>query len=141
MRRVLTQVVVMGLVGLALAGCPKKEPVSAYDAKLLESARAAAEEEKRYQAEMAKEYSKSQEVKGECSREQDDCEDGFLCWDSYFCKADNKDQCSAYGDKRCHKLCTTDADCPSAMPRCQEQPIFSGSEQGVLQKLCVVKEK
>jgi hypothetical protein len=141
MKRILATMGLFVLLGLVVAGCPKKEPVSAYDANLLKSARAAAEEEKRYRAEMAKEYSNVQEAKGECSREQDDCEDGYLCWDSSFCKAGNKDQCSAYGDKRCHKLCATDTDCPSATPRCQEQPMFNGSEQGILQKLCMAKEK
>lgn len=141
MRRELALMGIVGLFGLIFVGCPKNEPVSAYDPKLLESARAAAEEEKQHQAEMAEANKKYQEKKGECSREQDDCEDGFICWDSYFCRAGNKDQCSAYGDKRCHKICKTDADCSSAMPRCQEQPMFNGSEQGVLEKMCVPKDK
>jgi hypothetical protein len=141
MKRILATIGLLGLLGLVLAGCPKKEPVSAYDSKLLESAKAAAEEEKRHQAEMAEQNKKYREKKGECSREQDECPDGFLCWDSFFCKADNKDQCSAYGDKRCHKTCNADVDCPSATPLCKEQPMFNGSEQGVMEKICVAKEK
>jgi hypothetical protein len=125
-----------------LAGCPKREqpPSSAYDPELLEAAREAAAdreaEERAYDEE-----NKVEETASECTREEGGCKKGFVCWDSYYCKGGFGDQCSASGDKRCHKLCTDDGDCPEKMPHCRTLPLFSGSDRGIEEKFCVGRRK
>ena len=128
------------IFAVIFCGCPGRSevPESAYDPELVEAAKAAAEAEKAARAEEAarqEEYAK--EVKGECDRETGGCEKGYICWDSWFCKHGFEDQCTAAGDKMCHKKCSDNSDCPEKMPFCREIPIFAGSEHGVLEKFCV----
>jgi hypothetical protein len=78
-----------------------------------------------------------EEEQGECDRETGGCRKGYICWDSRFCKHGFEDQCSAAGDKRCHKKCADNGDCPEDMPFCREIPLFSGSDRGILEKFCV----
>ena len=128
-------------VALLITGCPKRDdvPEYAYDPELLEAARAAREERERAdrEAEEAMRQQQEQEEKGECSRETGGCRAGYICYDSYFCKGGDKDQCSASGDKMCHKKCFDDNDCPSDTPYCREIAIFHGTERGILEKFCV----
>lgn len=133
------------LTGLSLwlSGCPKKEvvPESSYDPELLETAREVAGRENEVQQDASGDPDEG--VSGqptECTRDTGGCPDGSLCWDSWYCKQGRPDQCSAQGDKRCHKRCGDDDDCPEAMPRCIEKPIFKGSDRGVLEKFCVAGE-
>ncbi len=129
------------LISVATFACSNRDqpPESAYDTSTLESARALAkiraqEDEQNLQAQREQ---KAKAPKPECSRLTGGCAEGHICWDSHFCKQGFDDQCSAAGDKRCHKLCSFDGDCPEKMPHCQEKPIFSGSERGKLEKFCV----
>jgi hypothetical protein len=125
---------------LMVCGCPHRDevPESAYDPELVEAAKAAAEDERAAREAAASEQAEAaEEQKGECSRETGGCEKGYVCWDSWFCKNGFEGQCSAAGDKRCHKKCSTNAGCPQDMPFCREIPIFSGSDHGVLEKFCV----
>ncbi|MBW2699920.1 MAG: hypothetical protein JRF33_03790 [Deltaproteobacteria bacterium] len=128
----------MALMGLAfiISACPRREqpPKSSYDSDLMATA-----------AELAKDQSQptelpadppEEEVKGECDRLTGGCAEGFLCWDSWYCK-NAEDTCSGMGDKKCHKLCNNHSECPKAMPRCVEKPIFRGSDRGKLEKFCV----
>jgi len=103
---------------------------------LLKAAREAAAERKAADEESEVEGSQAATV-AECTRQEGGCKHGYICWDSYYCKLGSADQCSAAGDKRCHKLCSDDADCPQDMPYCRLKPIFSGSERGVEEKFCV----
>ncbi|MBN2494743.1 MAG: hypothetical protein JXR96_09155 [Deltaproteobacteria bacterium] len=123
------------------AGCPKRDqpPPTAYDPELLAAAQQAAEEDAAAQND-AGPSSNAAKAKPECDRERGGCAEGFLCWDSWYCKRGLEDQCSAAGDKRCHKRCETDADCPADTPRCVEKPIFNGSERGILERFCVSGE-
>ena len=135
-------VLAMGLM-FGVFGCPKKEqvPESSYDPELLAAAREAAAREE--QAANAGDDGSAETASGEeaeCNRDTGGCPDGSLCWDSWYCKQGRPDQCSAQGDKRCHKRCSDDSDCPEAMPRCIEKPIFKGSDRGVLEKFCVAGE-
>ncbi len=127
--------------GMIVCGCPHRDevPESAYDPELVEAAKAAAEAERkaREEAEQQQEEAAAEEVKGECSRDTGGCEKGYICWDSWFCKHGFQDQCTAAGDKMCHKKCSDNSDCPEKMPFCREIPIFSGSDHGVLEKFCV----
>ena len=132
------------LAALCVCGCPKRDqvPETAYDPDLIEAARAAQEEQEqaRREAERQAEFDKQrveEEEEGECSRDEGGCRGGYVCWDSYFCKSGDQDQCSQAGDKKCHKKCQYDVDCPSDMPYCREKPIFHGDERGVLEKFCV----
>ena len=127
---------------MIICGCPHRDevPESAYDPELVEAAKAAAEAERaaREAAEEEEaEAAAAAEVKGECNRETGGCKKGYICWDSWFCKHGFEDQCSAAGDKSCHKKCADNGDCPEDMPFCREIPIFSGSDHGVLEKFCV----
>jgi len=126
------------VVLLISGGCHPREqpPASAYDPALLEAAREAAAERKEADEESADESFRTTAV-AECTRQEGGCKHGYICWDSYYCKLGFADQCSAAGDKCCHKLCTDDADCPQDMPYCRLKPIFSGSERGVEEKFCV----
>ncbi len=128
------------LLAMVCWGCrhEAKPPESAYDPELLKMAEEAAAEREREARQTPKEP-EVQPKKGECSREEGGCPPGYLCWDSYFCKQDFPDQCSADGDLRCHKLCSDDGDCPRSAPTCITKPIFSGSEQGQEYKFCVEK--
>lgn len=132
------------VIGLAvlLAGCPRRDqpPESSYDPELLETAKElAAEQDQTDQAAVSDQG--EAEKKGECSRETGGCPAGYLCWDSWYCKQGRDDQCSAMGDKRCHKLCFDDGDCPRAMPLCREKPIFKGSDRGRLERFCVANDE
>jgi hypothetical protein len=127
------------LLGLLVFACHRRDevPKSAYDPEIVETAQKIAENE-RERDRMARETNQeTQQKKGECGRETGGCQEGFLCWDSYFCKNDFPDQCSGSGDRRCHRQCETSQDCPEKMPNCTEVPFFNGSEQGVLQKICI----
>jgi hypothetical protein len=121
-------------------GChpQEKPPASAYDPALIEAAQEAAAERKAADEESADQESGKTTV-AECTRQEGGCKRGYICWDSYYCKLGFADQCSASGDKRCHKLCMDDGDCPQAMPHCRLMPIFSGTERGVEEKFCVRK--
>jgi len=129
-----------------LQGCPRREqpPASAYDPELLETARAVSEareaEEQAAEDQQVTEQAGS-ESPAECTRQEGGCPEGYVCWDSYYCKRGFSDQCSAAGDKRCHKRCTDDADCPPEMPRCRTKPIFSGSDRGIEEKFCVGRDQ
>ena len=129
-------------ITFAFAGCSKRDqpPTSAYDPKLIETAKEVSENERlAREQEEAEAAEKSKTVKGECSRQRGGCQDGFICWDSYFCKAGFSDQCSGSGDKMCHKKCASHDDCPKEMPTCRELPLFNSNEAGVLEKFCVAK--
>jgi hypothetical protein len=137
-RFVLVGVFVLACVGL---GCPKRDlpPESSYDPDLVRTAKQiAAEQDARDRAAVGQHSSAT--VAGECSRETGGCPQDSICWDSWYCKQDRPDQCSASGDKRCHKRCEDDTECPEKMPRCREQPLFKGSDRGVLEKFCVADE-
>ena len=123
---------------LGLSGCPKREqpPESAYDPELLEAARAAAKDRENDELD-ANQDTQLPEGPAECTRESGGCKKGYICWDSHFCKQGFSDQCSASGDKRCHKECAENKHCPNEMPYCVEKPIFSGSERGKTEKFCV----
>ena len=128
------------LVLLAASCHPQpKPPETAYDPALLEASREAAREQELERQQQAQQAEQVQPVKGQCSREEGGCPPGYFCWDSYFCKQGFTDQCTASGDKRCHKLCDNDADCPHRMPHCRAKPIFSGSERGSEVKFCVAE--
>jgi hypothetical protein len=139
----MTRFVPFVLLALVVAGCPKRDqpPASAYDDDLLQSADEIADDSRQAQEREAALGDETgfgnQEVEGECTRETGGCKKGFLCWDSYYCRQGNKDQCTASGDKMCHKLCVDDGDCPRKMPVCTEKPIFHGTDRGVLEKFCV----
>jgi hypothetical protein len=122
---------------LFLAGChhQARPPETAYDPELLKLAQEAAEEQKNQAPEPVKE--EPVRTEGECSRDGVGCPPGYICWDSYFCKLGFTDQCSADGDRRCHKLCSDDGDCPRSEPRCVTRPIFAGSETGKEFKFCL----
>ena len=129
---------------MIVCGCPGRSevPESAYDPEMIEAAKAAveaerAEREAEEEAAAAEAAEAAEEVKGECSRETGGCKEGYVCWDSWFCKRGFEDQCSAAGDKSCHKKCADNGDCPEDMPFCREIPIFSGSDHGILEKFCV----
>lgn len=133
------------VLSLVIGGCPKREqpPKSAYGDDLLESAQRVQEEQKEADA-REKELQKQaaaeaeEEYEGECTRQAGGCKQGYICWDSYYCKQGFEDQCSGSGDKMCHRKCVDDNDCPRKMPVCTEKPIFHGTERGVLEKFCVV---
>ena len=129
------------ILALGLAGCPKRDqpPESSYDPEIVDTAKRIVEESDR-QADQADQKDAQDQVQAECSRETRGCPDDHLCWDSWYCKQGRDDQCSAIGDKRCHKRCADHSDCPKAMPRCEEKPIFKGSERGVLEKFCVAPD-
>ncbi len=124
------------LLAVALAGCPKRDvpPDSAYDPELVDAARQAAEAKGQGGAEAP--AGEAPVARAECDRETGGCPEGFLCWDSWYCKL-GTDQCSAAGDKRCHKLCATHADCPADMPQCVARAIFRGSAEGTEERFCV----
>ncbi len=128
--------IVIGLSFL-MTGCPKRDqpPKSSYDPDLVEVAEELSEENQLEQN--PEQQSTDKQVKGECQRSLDNCKDGYVCWDSLFCRQDNPDQCSSQGDRLCHKKCNEDSDCPQDMPRCIEKPIFKHSDRGVLEKFCV----
>ena len=132
--------VISVLFCMVVCGCPRRDqvPESAYDPELVEAAKAAAEDEKAAREAAAQEQEEeTEEEQGECNRETGGCKEGYICWDSRFCKHGFEDQCSAAGDKRCHKKCSDNSDCPEDMAFCREIPIFSGSDHGVLEKFCV----
>jgi hypothetical protein len=132
--------VIFVFFGMILCGCPHRDevPESAYDPELVEAAKAAAEDERAAREEAEAEQAEQvEEEKGECSRETGGCKQGYICWDSWFCKHGFEDQCTMAGDKMCHKKCGDNSDCPQEMPFCREIPIFSGSDHGVLEKFCV----
>ena len=122
-----------------LAGCHRQPqpPPSAYDKELLDTARRIAEENRRRDEQARQQAAEPKPQKVQCSRETGGCQPGYICWDSYFCKRGFDDQCTASGDKRCHKLCDTDEDCPRSMPKCRAKPMFSGSEEGREVTFCV----
>ncbi|HOX45871.1 MAG TPA: hypothetical protein PK668_19880 [Myxococcota bacterium] len=135
MRTSIVVVCALGL-GVLLGGCPKRDlpPDSAYDPELLEYARqVAADKDRPVDGDQPGPAAAEQ---AECNRETGGCAEGFLCFDSWYCKL-GTDQCSAAGDKRCHKLCSTDADCPEDMPRCAAQAMFNGSAEGTEERFCV----
>lgn len=136
------QMAITFMLALLAAAChpEPKPPETAYDPALLEAAREAARERERERQQLQQQQQQAQPVKkGECSREEGGCPPGYFCWDSYFCKQGFTDQCTASGDKRCHKLCDSDVDCPRRMPHCRAKPIFSGSERGSEVKFCVAE--
>ena len=127
-----------------VAGCAKREqpPASAYGEDLLQSAQKIKQEQKeedaREKALQAEEANRAEEeYESECSRKTGGCKKGYICWDSYFCKQGFGDQCTASGDRMCHKKCVDHGDCPSKMRACAEKPLFHGTERGVLEKFCV----
>ena len=129
------------MTSAGLSGCPKRDlpPESSYDPELLATAKdLAAEEGDGEAAEGAGEAPAAEQ--GECDRERGGCPAGYLCWDSWYCKKGFDDQCSAMGDKRCHKLCEADEDCPEKMPLCRERPLFKGPDRGTLEKFCVAED-
>jgi hypothetical protein len=130
------------LVLAMLAGCAKRQeiPQSAYDPAVLAAVEEAAQaEQERREALAASQAEQQRRQKGECDYKKGGCPEGFVCWDSYFCKNNFSDQCKAAGDRRCHKRCREDGDCPKEMPSCQEIPLFLGTESGVLEKFCVAE--
>ncbi len=125
---------------VSLACCAKRQeiPQSAYDPAVLAAVEEAAQaEQERREALAAAQAEQERRSKGECNYKKGGCREGFVCWDSYFCKNNFSDQCKAAGDRMCHKRCREDADCPKEMPSCQEIPLFLGTETGVLEKFCV----
>lgn len=120
-----------------VTGCPKRDqpPKSSYDPELVQVAEEMSERDQSGQD--TEQENSDEKIKGECSNRLNNCKDGSICWDSLFCRQDNPDQCSAQGDKMCHKKCSDDSDCPEAMPKCIEKPIFKHSDRGVLEKFCV----
>jgi hypothetical protein len=126
-----------------LFGCPKRSdvPESAYDPSILKAADEIAADQKAKDDALSSRTEVEKTSKPECSRESGGCEDGYVCNDSYFCKDGFDGQCSGSGDKRCHKLCKKDDECPEKMPVCGEIPVFQGSEQGTLFKACIKKPK
>ncbi len=140
MLRLASLLMVLAGLSIGLSGCPKKEvvPESSYDPELLETAREVANEQDQVEADAAAARTDgASEQPSECNRDTGGCPAGSLCWDSWYCKQGREDQCSAQGDKRCHKRCSDDSDCPEAMPRCIEKPIFKGTDRGVLERFCV----
>jgi hypothetical protein len=132
----------VGVLVVGLCGCPKRDevPKSAYDPELLETAEAIKAAQQAEQQEQQREQVEQREKKGECSRETGGCKEDQICWDSFFCKSGAGDECSKSGDRRCHKRCLDNKDCPKNMPRCEEKPMFNGSDQGTLERFCVGKE-
>ena len=126
-------------LSLALSACPKREqpPKNAYDPELMATAAELAKDKDKGPSDTSQ--GETAEEEGECNRTTGGCEKGYLCWDSWYCKH-GQDTCSAMGDKRCHKICIDDKDCPKDMPRCAEKPIFRGSDRGQLEKFCVAPE-
>jgi hypothetical protein len=137
MRTSIVLVCALGL-GVLAGGCPKRDlpPDSAYDPEVLEAARQAARDKDADRAADADRPGETAAAAGECNRDTGGCAEGFLCWDSWYCKL-GTDQCSASGDKRCHKLCASDADCPEDMPTCSAQAMFKGSGEGTEERFCV----
>lgn len=134
-------IVFLGLLGsFLLSGCLRGErvPESAYDPELIETAKAIREQQEaeRKAYEQAKTVEKKNQ-KSECNRNTRGCKDGYICWDSWYCKQGFSDQCTESGDKKCHQKCSSRKDCPEEMPVCREIPVFNGSEHGVLEKFCV----
>jgi hypothetical protein len=124
---------------LGLAGCPRRDqpPASAYDPELLEAAQNAA---RRHEATgSARDDPAVAPARAECDRLTGGCPEGFLCWDSWYCKL-GTDQCSSSGDKRCHKLCSRNADCPEDMPVCVARAVFRGTAEGTEERFCVAEE-
>ncbi len=134
-KRILSIAFLLGLP-FVITGCPKRDqpPKSSYDPELVEVAQ---ELSKTDQVEDDTVQNTREKTKGECTSTLNNCKEGFICWDSMFCRQDNPDQCSAQGDKLCHKKCNDDSDCPESMPRCIEKPIFRHSDRGPLEKFCV----
>ena len=137
MRRMMA-LALLAVLGTACRSGPQV-PESAYDPELLKMAEEAAAEREREAQQLSPPPPEPEQKEGECSREEGGCPPGYLCWDSYFCRQGFADQCSADGDRRCHKLCSDDGDCPRSTPHCVTKPIFSGSEQGQEFKFCVEK--
>ena len=126
------------LVAVLTVGCSRRSgpPETMYDQDLIDTAREVALE-RRMKSDAAPGEDEAQKPTGECNRETGGCPPGYLCWDSWFCKRGAEDQCSASGDRRCHKLCSDGDDCPRSSPLCAEKPIFKGSEEGTAEKFCI----
>ncbi len=130
----------LGLAGgLCVSGClhGEKVPESAYDPDIIETAKAIQKEQEaeREAFEHAEEAERKKQT-AECSRTTGGCKEGYLCWDSWYCKHGFSDQCTASGDKKCHKRCANRKNCPKEYPICREVPIYNGSDRGVLEKIC-----
>lgn len=121
-----------------VSGCPKRSdvPESAYDPEILDTAKKAIAESKAQQP-VTTEETPADNAKGECDHQSGGCKKGYVCWDSRFCKSGFTDQCAESGDKRCHRSCSQDGDCPAEMPTCRDISVFKGNEVGTLEKFCV----
>jgi hypothetical protein len=128
----------IGLVSLLfLMNCAHGDelPQSPYDPDVVQAAKEAVDSyDREDQALREKQVAPST---AECSRGSGGCEKGYVCWDSLQCSPNSQTQCSALGDKRCHRRCSNHADCLKSMPVCAEKPIFSGGQQGRLESFCV----
>jgi len=124
-------------LGLALTACGRpKPPPTAYDPALIDLVRDAEAEHQDREASRPAARPTAPQAESECTRDTSQCPVGWICWDSWFCRV-GYDQCSAAGDKRCHKTCVDTADCPGEMPVCRDVTIFKGSERGTTERICV----